>query len=74
MSIQAISEQTAKVSHIKRQIQQVHELRELCRLMVEQQEDALRLISDKLDVLEVNLTVAYAEEAGVDEGGATDAQ
>jgi len=34
--------------------------------MVEQQENVLRLISDKLDDLESGLTVSYAEESAVD--------
>ena len=44
------------------QVKQVQELRNLCRLMVEQQQDILQDISDKLDALEVDLTVSYAEE------------
>jgi len=38
-----------------KQIKQVKELRELCRTMVEQQEEILRMISDKLDALELDL-------------------
>ena len=46
------------------QVKQVQELRNLCRLMVEQQQDILQQISYKLDALEINLTVSYAEENG----------
>lgn len=45
-----------------KQVEQVQEIRNLCRLMMEQHEDILRIISDKIDALEVGLTVAYAEE------------
>jgi hypothetical protein len=45
------------------QVQQVQVIREICRLMVERQEDYLRLISDALDTLEVSLFVSYAEES-----------
>ena len=48
------------------QIQQVQELRQLCRLMMEQQESVLMAISEKLDALEIELTVAYAVEATKD--------
>ena len=46
-----------------KQVEQVQEIRNLCRLMMEQFEDTARIISDKIDALEVDLTVAYAEEA-----------
>ena len=49
-----------------KQVRQVQEIRDLCRQMVEQQEDILRAISEKLDALEVDLTVLYAEEIGVE--------
>ena len=54
------------------QIMQLHEIRQLCRSMMEQQEDFLRLISDKLDMLEVDLSVSYAEE--IEKGGDEDVQ
>ena len=36
-------------------VNQVRNLRNLCQLMVEQQENVLRLISDKLDAFEAEL-------------------
>jgi len=42
----------------------VGDIRNLCQLFVEQQESVLRLISDKLDELEANLSVSDASEEG----------
>lgn len=63
-----MASQTEQVKEqIRTQVKQVQELRQLCRLMMEQQEGFLRQISDRLDALETDLTVTYAEEA--DRGG-----
>ena len=43
---------------------QVRDLRALCQLLVEQQEGLLRLISDKLDELEADLSASGADEEG----------
>jgi DNA-binding ferritin-like protein len=51
------------------QIEQVRNLREICRLMVEQQEKMLKLISDKLDELEADLSDSNKKHGGEDANG-----
>ena len=48
------------------QAKQVNAIKELCKLMLEQQESVLRLISDKLDELEANLSGTDANTDGGD--------
>jgi len=43
------------------QTQQVRDIRALCRLLIEQQENVMLLISDKLDELEADLSTVDAE-------------
>ena len=47
------------------QVKQVRLLRDLCKLMVEQQESVLTLISEKLDELESDLS-CYGWGEGID--------
>jgi len=44
--------------------EQVRDIRSLCQLLVEQQEDVLRLISDELDRLEAVLSESSADKEG----------
>ena len=46
------------------QVKQVRDIRNLCKLFVEQQEGVLTLISDMLDELEANLSDSDADEGG----------
>ena len=47
-----------KALFISAQAQQVRDIRNLCELLVEQQDRILRLIADKLDELEADLSVS----------------
>jgi len=50
------------------QAQQVREIRNLCKLFVEQQDGILQLISDKLDELDAGLSVSDAGDKEVPNG------
>ena len=62
---------TTRTEQIREQVKQVQELRQLCKSMMEQQMGLFQRVSDKLDALELDLAVSYAEEM---EGGAPNAQ
>ena len=62
---------TTRTEQIRGQVKQVQELRQLCKSMMEQQLGFFQCASDKLDALELDLDVSYAEVA---EGGAPNAQ
>jgi len=64
-----VKEQTKPPMHpMQTQVKRVQDVRNLCKLFVEQQECVLTLISDMLDELEADLSVSDVNEGDVPDG------